>query len=191
MPPPYPPLDLSSSDSDQVDPSIVLAAGQRSRLRRRPAIHLRNARNHQQNESHSQVLTTLYCGGADSDSDYDSSGALDDSYDAHRPGRPQILPVEPSPPPNSHLNGNGKRPRHRRTNGCGTRVHGGASPMNAHGFGARTGWRGGRDCVESVVVPLERRYISREARMELRMREDPYLSVGCGCTVEGMGCAVW
>ncbi|KAJ7613452.1 hypothetical protein FB45DRAFT_1036388 [Roridomyces roridus] len=89
---------------------------------------------------------------------------------AHSPASIPFLPIP--------LSGTPARPRKRprRSNGCGSRVHADVRPVRTGGR-----WLGGR-----VVVPLETRYFDSADAAALGLRGGP----GCGCTVDGVGCAI-
>ncbi|KAJ7063669.1 hypothetical protein C8F01DRAFT_86833 [Mycena amicta] len=90
-------------------------------------------------------------------------------WDERRPCRIQIVPDEDtlSPP----------RKRQRRSNGCGTRIHGEAYPNKR--------WIGLPDGVSRDVIHLGDEYFSSSAKRGLMLGKGR-----CECTRTGMGCAI-
>ncbi|KAJ7063574.1 hypothetical protein C8F01DRAFT_1251101 [Mycena amicta] len=89
-------------------------------------------------------------------------------WDERRPCRIQVVPDEETSPP---------RKRQRRSNGCGTRVHGEAYPDKR--------WTGLPDGVSRDVIHLGDEYFSSSAKRELMLGKGR-----CECTRTGMGCAI-
>ncbi|KAJ7171483.1 hypothetical protein C8R46DRAFT_1349440 [Mycena filopes] len=67
-----------------------------------------------------------------------------------------------------------------KTNGCGTQIHASASPDGS------SVWLAGTRGVSDTVIPLEARYIPREAISHL----DGAQREACGCETQFIGCAV-
>ncbi|KAJ7614517.1 hypothetical protein FB45DRAFT_937142 [Roridomyces roridus] len=169
-PPPWPPSPMWETDSDPEldDPTLILAAANHSRLRRRPAVAVRSQDTADTTEPRS-TPTPLFCGT--------EIEATDAWWDAHSPASVPFLPIP--------LSGTPARPRKRprRSNGCGARVHADVRPVRTGGR-----WLGGRDgVVGTVVVPLETRYFDSADAAALGLRGG---GPGCGCTVDGVGCAI-
>ncbi|KAJ7613453.1 hypothetical protein FB45DRAFT_1065045 [Roridomyces roridus] len=168
-PPPWPPSPMWETDSDPEldDPTLILAAANHSRLRRRPAVAVRSQDTADTTDPRS-TPTPLFCGT--------EIEATDAWWDAHSPASVPFLPIP--------LSGTPARPRKRprRSNGCGARVHADVRPVRTGGR-----WLGGRDgVVGTVVVPLETRYFDSADAAALGLRGGP----GCGCSVDGVGCAI-
>ncbi|KAJ7741676.1 hypothetical protein B0H16DRAFT_1728456 [Mycena metata] len=175
-PPPGMPMLLSPSasstesddaDTDVDDPTLLLAAGTQSRLRRRPAVAV-HAR--QLLPDTSAPGTALFCGAERCVAD----PAADDWWDARRPAVPQILPDDGAPPQPQFT----RSPR--TSTGCGELVH-----KSAHSARAGGRWMATVEGVQSNVVRLESGYFSEKDRAGLGLAE-----AGCGCIVEGVGCAM-
>ncbi|KAJ6540739.1 hypothetical protein B0H19DRAFT_1176178 [Mycena capillaripes] len=174
-PPPMIPMLLSPSPSetesepDTDDPTLLLAAGTQSRLRRRPAVAV-----------HARLLpdssapgTAIFCGV-----EQYADPAIDTWWDTQHPA---VVPFLPSPLDNEQSTPQQLRTKvpHRST-GCGGRLH--ASAHAARGGGR---WVGYVEGVERTVVPLESQYFAPRDRSTLGLG-----AAGCGCVVEGVGCAV-
>ncbi|KAJ7028987.1 hypothetical protein C8F04DRAFT_47567 [Mycena alexandri] len=174
-PPPGMPMLLSPSasstesdaDTDVDDPTLLIAAGTQSRLRRRPAVAV-HAR--QLLPDTSAPGTVLFCGAER----YAVDPAADDWWDARRPAVPQFLPDDGTPPPSQFT-----RPP-RKSSGCGERVH-----NSAHSARAGGRWMATVEGVQSNVVRLESGYFAEKDRAGLGLAV-----AGCGCNVEGVGCAI-
>ncbi|KAJ7199366.1 hypothetical protein GGX14DRAFT_545068 [Mycena pura] len=157
---------LTDSDPDPDEPSLLLAAGTHSRLRRRPAV----VRQHQ---LHIGPSTALVCGAERAPAD----PASDTWWDARRPA---IVPSLPSPLDGAAPVAIAIPARPPSTTGCGARVHAGAQAARSRGR-----WMGPVDGVAATVVPLADDYFSEEDRSVLELRAE-----GCGCRVDGVGCAI-
>ncbi|KAJ7142865.1 hypothetical protein C8R44DRAFT_924576 [Mycena epipterygia] len=168
-------LSPLSSDSEPEDPTLLLAAATHSRLRRRPAVAV-HARPYPTNANDSAPPTALICGAAPKD-EAPANPADDDWWDARRPAQIPFLPqpLDNEPPPSR------ARPRGAGSTGCGAPVHAGARPARAG-----TRWVGGADGARDTVVEMEARYFARADAGALGLGRDE----GCGCVVEGVGCAV-
>ncbi|KAJ7479371.1 hypothetical protein B0H11DRAFT_1274780 [Mycena galericulata] len=159
----------SPSDSEGEDPTLLLAAGTQSRLRRRPAVAV-----HVRPDQDSVPPVALFCGAEQQE---ELPTEEDDWWDAHRPAQIPFLPMplDDTPPPRPR-----KRPR--TSNGCGARVHAAAHPARAGGR-----WIGFPEGVAGTVIPLETQYFPSLDSAALGLGR----SAGCrACTVEGVGCAV-
>ncbi|KAJ7810717.1 hypothetical protein B0H14DRAFT_2862489 [Mycena olivaceomarginata] len=171
-PPPIMPMLLSPSpsetESETDDPTLLLAAGTQSRLRRRPAVAV-----------HARLLpdssapgTAIFCGA-----EHHTDPATDDWWDARRPALIPFLPLpldEDRAPPMSQT----RTPR--TSTGCGARVH-----TAAHAARGGAHWVGYPEHAERTVVRLESQYFAETDRVALGLDV-----AGCGCVVEGVGCAV-
>ncbi|KAJ7186101.1 hypothetical protein C8R46DRAFT_390073 [Mycena filopes] len=162
----------SDADTDaDVDPTqVLLAAGTQSRLRRRPAVAVHPARQVRLPDA-GVPGTTLFCGA-----EIELGGGEEEEWwDAHRPAVPRFLPddSEVAPPPQPH--------RVRKSTGCGARVH-----ASAHSARAGGRWVGAVQGVEGTVVRLESGYFAERDRAALGIA-----GAGCGCNIEGVGCAIW
>ncbi|KAJ7458984.1 hypothetical protein FB451DRAFT_1563820 [Mycena latifolia] len=165
-------LHSDTEQEDDADPMLVLAAGTHSHLRRRPAVvvHTDGALDAPDIDPAPEP-SALWCGAA-----RDVPPEEEDWWDAHRPAAVPFLPLPfdspvPAPVP--------VRAPRRKSSGCGARVH-----IAAHPARTRCYWVGWSEGVEGTVVPLGAEYFAgtaRELRFEWRR---------CGCTVEGVGCAV-
>ncbi|KAJ7260490.1 hypothetical protein B0H12DRAFT_374989 [Mycena haematopus] len=176
MPPPtampmlLPPSPSETESEPETDDSVLLlAAGSQSRLRRRPAVAV-----------HARLLpdssapgTPLFCG-----SQHEPDPAADDWWDARRPA---VVPFLPLPLDEQRTHTYTRAPPHRST-GCGARLHSGAYAARGGGH-----WVGYPEGVErSTVVRLDGRYFAAGDRGALGLEV-----AGCGCVVDGVGCAIW
>ncbi|KAJ7106578.1 hypothetical protein C8R44DRAFT_805548 [Mycena epipterygia] len=93
-------------------------------------------------------------------------------FDAHRPWRVQILPMEDSPPP-------AKRQKITKSNGCGALIHTAARPTNG-----RLAWGGSHAEMTDVVLALEDKYVPPALQDLMKTRRD-----SCGCLRSPVGCA--
>ncbi|KAJ7667273.1 hypothetical protein B0H17DRAFT_256110 [Mycena rosella] len=171
----------SDVESEPEDSALVFTAGMQSRLRRRPAVAV-HARLHSTAESDSEP-TALVCGVEE------DVPAEEEWWDARAPARIPFLPL----PLDSHVASSSSSPstffaqRKRRSTGCGGLAHAGARPARGHPAHGGLRWVGDSEGVPRTVVPLELRYF----------READVVGLGlgsgrrrCGCTVEGVGCAI-
>ncbi|KAF7351643.1 hypothetical protein MSAN_01596900 [Mycena sanguinolenta] len=158
----------TESEPETEDSVLLLAAGAQSRLRRRPAVAV-----------HARLLpdnsapgTALLCG-----SEHDPDPAEDDWWDARRPAAVPFLPLpfdqeRTSPQPGTRAP--------RTSSGCGAPIH-----ARAHATRGGGHWVGYTEDVERTVVRLDSQYFSAEDRSALGLE-----TAGCGCVVDGVGCAV-
>ncbi|KAF7359801.1 hypothetical protein MVEN_00705300 [Mycena venus] len=154
----------TESEPETDDPTLLLAAGTQSRLRRRPAVAV-----------HARLLpdssapgTAISCG---------SERDADDWWDARTAACVPFLPLP--------LDGDPRRTplpsrAPRTSTGCGTRVHGSAHAARGGGR-----WVGYVDGVEATVVRLGSEYFAEIDRSSLGLGV-----AGCECAVDGVGCAV-
>ncbi|KAJ6603590.1 hypothetical protein DFH09DRAFT_1354719 [Mycena vulgaris] len=161
---------LSASDTEtEDDPTLVLAAGHRSRLRRRPAVVV-HARPQDSTAQPSAPPRALACGA--------EHARLADAgwWDPQRPPAVPFLPLPLDPP----LEDGAPSSQARTSSGCGARVH-------AAGHPARVGmrWFGDVEGVGRMVIALDAQYFTEGDRMALELGRQR-----CGCTVEGVGCAI-
>ncbi|KAJ7195681.1 hypothetical protein GGX14DRAFT_474671, partial [Mycena pura] len=160
---------------EPIDRAISISAGETSRLRRRPAVVLRAPA--------VQERTAIFC-GAEEEIDFDN--IREDDYDENRPWVPQVLP-EAAPRPAAR-----KRPRTKRSSGCGAAVHGAVSMM-------RQSWVGTEEGRSATVVPLPATYHppALYEMPEMRGATGTGLGAGggdqtlCRCVSRGVGCAIW
>ncbi|KAJ7700879.1 hypothetical protein B0H17DRAFT_1046909 [Mycena rosella] len=89
-------------------------------------------------------------------------------WDEHRPWVIEMLPEMETPP---------ARKRQKRSNGCGARVHAHAVPDRR--------WRGLLEGVSPDVVRLQDEYFTPDMKRELALGRER-----CGCSRNGVGCAV-
>ncbi|KAJ7817113.1 hypothetical protein B0H14DRAFT_3474869 [Mycena olivaceomarginata] len=125
-----------------------MAERSRSHLRPRPAVFLRFP------------TVAIFCG---------SEISVDD--DQHRPGNPQMLPVQ-LPPIATGPSANA------RSNGCGSAVHGGVCLTR---WGREQCWYSWTDDVAPTVVPLETRYFPPVVAEVLGLTIEDGGRNECGC----------
>ncbi|KAJ6457932.1 hypothetical protein C8R45DRAFT_1081751 [Mycena sanguinolenta] len=175
MPPPTvmpmllsPSASETESEPETEDSVLLLAAGAQSRLRRRPAVAV-----------HARLLpdntapgTALLCGA-----EHEQDPAEDDWWDAQRPAAVPFLPLPFDQECRSSQPGT-RAPR--TSSGCGALVH-----ARAHATRGGGHWVGYTEGVERTVVRLDSQYFSANDRSALGLE-----TAGCGCVVDGVGCAV-
>lgn len=157
----------TDSEPETDDPTLLLAAGAQSRLRRRPAVAV-----HARLLPDSSALGTALSCGSEHDADPATSW-----WDAQRPAIVPFLPLPVDGDTTPQSSSLAPRP----STGCGARAH-----ANAHAARGGGRWVGYVEGVGASVVKLESQYFGEKDRSALGLG-----TAGCGCAVEGVGCAVW